>query len=71
PYFIEGADGNANSLFFQGCNRNKRSLSLDLSVPQGREIFADLVKTAEVVCHNLRGDVPKKLGLRYADLEAV
>jgi crotonobetainyl-CoA:carnitine CoA-transferase CaiB-like acyl-CoA transferase len=27
------------------------------------------VKTAEVVTHNLRGDVPKKLGLRYADLK--
>jgi crotonobetainyl-CoA:carnitine CoA-transferase CaiB-like acyl-CoA transferase len=69
PYFIEGAEGTANSLFFQGCNRNKRSLTLDLSQPRGQDVFHDLVKTAEAVTHNLRGDVPKKLGLRYADLK--
>ena len=71
PYFIEGAEGNANGLFFQGCNRNKRSLSLDLSTDEGKEIFQRLVQTAEVVTHNLRGDVPKKLGLRYEDLASI
>ena len=71
PYFIAGAEGNANSLFFQACNRNKRSLSLDLSSQTGQEIFHRLVSTAEVVCHNLRGDVPRKLGLRYADLKHI
>lgn len=67
PPFQEGED----SLFFETFNRNKKSLSLCLTVPEGRRVFEDLVAGSDVVYSNLRGDVPAKLGLRYADLSEV
>ncbi|MFQ5625089.1 MAG: CaiB/BaiF CoA transferase family protein, partial [Methyloligellaceae bacterium] len=50
-------------------NRNKKSLSLDLSKPEAGEVFLDLVKEADAVASNLRGDVPDKLGLTYEALK--
>jgi crotonobetainyl-CoA:carnitine CoA-transferase CaiB-like acyl-CoA transferase len=60
-----------DSLFFETFNRNKRSLSLDLISPAGRGVFEDLVRTADAVYSNLRGDVPAKLRIRYEDLAPV
>ena len=68
PYFIEGDDSNAASLLFQGLNRNKRSIALDLASEGGRRVFHDLVRTADAVAGNNRGDVQEKLGLTYAHL---
>lgn len=64
PPFQDGED----SLFFESLNRNKRSVSLDLRNPAGREVFGDLVRVCDAVYSNLRGDGPARLGLRYADL---
>jgi len=69
PFFIDDDSTNSSaSLFFQSINRNKRSLTLDLSSPDGQAVFHDLVKTADAVTCNLRGDVPEKLGLTYETL---
>ena len=67
PPYTEGED----SLFFETFNRNKRSLSLDLSTPAGREVFEQLVASSDVVYSNLRGDVPKKIGITYDDLKHI
>jgi crotonobetainyl-CoA:carnitine CoA-transferase CaiB-like acyl-CoA transferase len=67
PYFL----GPDDSEFFQSLNRNKKSLTLDLKHPTGREVFEKLVATAHGVFGNLRGDQPEKLRLRYADLEGI
>ncbi len=64
PPFAEGED----SLFFETFNRNKRSVSLDITTSSGRAVFEDLVRTSHVVYSNLRGDVPERLKLRYDDL---
>jgi len=50
------------------CNRNKRSLVLDLKVPGARAALLALVATADVFIHNNRPQVMTKLGLDYADL---
>jgi succinate--hydroxymethylglutarate CoA-transferase len=71
PYFIEGADKDDGSLFFQSVNRNKKSLTLDLGNPAARDIFERLVAGADAVANNLRGDVPAKLGLTYEALKQV
>ena len=63
--FLLGAD---DSLFYQTFNLNKRSLTLDLKSPQGREILHRLVGTAAALTNNARGDQPAKLGLTYAAL---
>ena len=56
---------------FQNLHRNKRSLTLDLKSPQGREILLRLVKTADVVVENFRPDVKDRLGIDYASLRKV
>ena len=65
PHFFAPGD----SLFFHSFNRNKKSLTLDLGRPGGQAVFRDLVRTADAVASNLRGDVPAKLGLVYARLK--
>lgn len=60
-----------HSEFFHAYNRNKKSLTLDLSKREGKEVFHDLVKTADGVTSNLRGDVPDKLGLTYEALSPI
>jgi crotonobetainyl-CoA:carnitine CoA-transferase CaiB-like acyl-CoA transferase len=56
------------SLYFQSFNLNKRSLTLDLTRPEGQAILHRLVATADAVANNLRGDLPARLGLTYAQL---
>ncbi|MCH8212824.1 MAG: CoA transferase [Proteobacteria bacterium] len=66
PYFFTPED----SEFYHSYNRNKKSLTLDLSGAEGQAVFHDLVRTADAVASNLRGDVPGKLGLTYDHLKA-
>ncbi|BBK33812.1 crotonobetainyl-CoA:carnitine CoA-transferase CaiB-like acyl-CoA transferase [Stella humosa] len=68
PHFIEGVDPTAASGLFQALNLNKRSVTLDLSQAGGRAVLARLAGTADALIHNLRGDVPARLGLTRADL---
>jgi len=63
--------GPGDSQFFEAFNRNKRSLGLDLKQPQGQEIFGKLVERSDAVFDNLRGDLPTKLGITYAQLANV
>jgi crotonobetainyl-CoA:carnitine CoA-transferase CaiB-like acyl-CoA transferase len=62
PFFL----GEHDSQFFQAFNLNKKSVTLNLKHAAGREAFHRLVRTADVVLNNLRGDQPEKLGLDYA-----
>lgn len=50
------------------CNRNKRSLTLDLSKDQGRQILYKLIERVDVFIHNFRLEVPVKLGIDYNSL---
>ena len=61
PPFQAGED----SLFFETFNRGKRSVSLDLRRPEGREVLHDLVAEVDAVFCNLRGELPARLGLTY------
>lgn len=67
PPYTTGED----SLFFETFNRGKKSISLDVASPAGREVLTDLVRVSDAVYSNLRGDVPAKIGIRYADLAHV
>jgi crotonobetainyl-CoA:carnitine CoA-transferase CaiB-like acyl-CoA transferase len=69
--YVPPGQAGEDSLFFETFNRNKRSLSLDLGNPAGRRVFEELVRVSDVVYSNLRGDVPARLRLRYADLRSV
>lgn len=53
------------------CNRNKRSIVLDLRIAGARDALLALIKDADVFIHNNRPQVMTKLGLDYADLKKV
>ena len=65
PYFLGAHD----SHFFQCLNRNKKSLTLDLKHPRGREVLRRLAATADGLMGNLRGDQPEKLEITYESLK--
>jgi crotonobetainyl-CoA:carnitine CoA-transferase CaiB-like acyl-CoA transferase len=66
PFYFAERD----SVFYHAFNRNKKSMTLDLRRDEGRAVLQDLVETADGLASNLRGDVPEKLGLTYAHLQA-
>lgn len=66
PHFFAPGD----SHFHQSFNRNKKSMTLDLKKPEGKAVLHELVKGADAVFDNLRGDLPEKLGLTYDKLKA-
>jgi len=63
--FIDG-----HSVYFMSMNRGKRSLTLDLRHPRGKEIFLRLVEKGDVVVQNFRVGSMERLGLDYPVLRA-
>lgn len=61
PHFLREGE----SVYFQTFNLNKRSLTLDLTRPEGQAVFRRLAGSAHAVANNMRGDLPAKLGLTY------
>ncbi len=57
------------SLSFLAINRNKRSTTLNLKSPQGREILLHMVALADVVLESFRPGVLERLGLGYEQLK--
>ncbi len=55
--------------FFPMFNRNKKSLSIDLSQPQAKELVEKLIANADVVCENFKTGTMQKLGFDYATLK--
>jgi len=55
----------------QNLHRNKRSMTLNLKLPESRGVLERLAKTADVVVENYRPDVKFRLGIDYASLEKI
>ncbi len=60
---------NGESRFFQGWNRNKRSIAVDLQSEKGREIVYELVKRTDIVVENFRPGITRKLRIDYDALK--
>jgi crotonobetainyl-CoA:carnitine CoA-transferase CaiB-like acyl-CoA transferase len=56
------------SAYFIGCNRGKRSVTLDLRTPDGRDIFLRLAEWADVVITNFTPGTMDRWGLGYEDV---
>ncbi|MBL4800439.1 MAG: CoA transferase [Emcibacter sp.] len=56
---------------FEGCQRGKRGIVVNLKTPEGLEIIKKLVATADVVMHNMRPGKADKLGIGYEALSAL
>ncbi len=67
PYLL----GEHDSQYFQTFSRHKESAAVELKTPKGQADFETLVKSADMVVNNLRGDQPAKLGLTYEALKGV
>jgi len=55
------------SAYFAGINRNKRTIALDLSRPEGREVLLKLLAEADVLIDNFKTGTMEKWGIGYAD----
>ena len=54
---------NGMSASFLSCNRNKRSLAIDLKAAEGLAIVQKLIATADVLVHNFRPGAAERIGL--------
>lgn len=68
PPIVENERGERESGYFISLNRNKKSLTLNLKHPRGREIFLGLIRKADVLVSNFRPGTLAKLGLDDATL---
>ena len=55
------------SAYFAGINRNKRTIALDLSKPEGRDVLLKLLEPADVLIDNFKTGTMEKWGIGYAD----
>ena len=62
--------GDARSAYFIGCNRGKRSMTVDLRTPDGREVFLRLAAWADVVITNFAPGTMEGWGLGYDEVAA-
>jgi crotonobetainyl-CoA:carnitine CoA-transferase CaiB-like acyl-CoA transferase len=64
-------DTHGVSAYFAACNRNKRSLALDLRHPDARPLIEALIRDADVMIENFRNGVAESLGIGYDDVRAL
>lgn len=57
--------------FFQGWNRSKRGIALDVASDKGREIVHELARRADVLCENFRTGVTERLKIDYPTIRAI
>jgi formyl-CoA transferase len=58
------------SAYYSGINRNKRTIALDLSKPEGRSVLMKLLETADVLIENFKTGTMEKWGIGYDTLSA-
>jgi crotonobetainyl-CoA:carnitine CoA-transferase CaiB-like acyl-CoA transferase len=56
---------------FLGVNRSKRGIIIDLKKPEGLQVLQHLIARADVLVHNFRPSVPKRLGIDYESLRKI
>lgn len=59
------------SWYFAACNRNKKSITLNLRSKEGKEILTQLVRQSDVIVENFRPDVMAKMGFDYGKLKEI
>ena len=69
PFFLETSDPQ-RSLFWMAYNNNKRGITLDITSPQGKEIFETLVGTADVILESYKPGYLENIGLGYKELRS-
>ncbi len=72
PPFLKDADGNESgeAAYYMSANRAKRSLTLDISTPEGQKICTDLAARADILLENYKSGGLAKYNLDYDSLKA-
>ncbi len=68
--WIPAAPGDGRAPFFIACNRGKRSITIDLRRPEGRDVFLRLVEQADVFISNFKSGTLDEWGLSYDEVAA-
>lgn len=73
PPFLKDAQGQdtAESAYYLGANRNKRSVTCDIAQPEGQALIRELVKHCHVYVENLKVGDMARYGLDFASLIAI
>ena len=67
--YVGGRDIQDYGIHYRSYNKNKKSVTLDLQKPEGRDIFRRLAASADVVLENFRPGVMDRLGIGYEALK--
>lgn len=72
PPFVESHDGeNLSAAYYHSCNRGKRSIAADFSMPEGADLVRQLVSSADVLIENFKLGGLKKYGLDWESLRKI
>jgi glutaryl-CoA transferase len=71
PFVVGNNDHDLFSAYYLAANRGKKSVAVDFSKPEGREIVSELATSCDVVVENFKVGGLKRLGLDYETLSAL
>jgi formyl-CoA transferase len=73
PPWMKDAEGKdtSESAYFLSVNRNKKSVTLDISKPEGQGIVRELAQKCQVLIENYKVGTLRKYGLGYEELKAI
>ena len=64
-------EAGGESFYFLAVNRHKKSVGVNLTTDEGREVLKDLARQSDILVQNFRPDVMERYGLDYAAMRAV
>jgi formyl-CoA transferase len=72
PPFLQDADGSdtEDAAYFTACNRNKRSVAIDLAHTEGRALVRQMALQSDILVENFKVGGLQQYGLDYASLQA-
>jgi formyl-CoA transferase len=73
PPFLKDADGNdtTHATYFTACNRNKRSITIDMAHPEGQALIRQMAAKADILVENFKVGGLKGYGLDFESLKAL
>ena len=73
PPFLKDAEGRdtTQASYFTACNRNKRSVTIDMATPEGQQLVRQMAQQADVLVENFKVGGLQQYGLDYASLRAL
>ncbi|EER59540.1 L-carnitine dehydratase/bile acid-inducible protein F [Acidovorax delafieldii 2AN] len=73
PPFLKDAEGNDThqASYFTACNRNKRSVTIDMATAEGQALIKQMAQQADIVVENFKVGGLKQYGLDHASLRAL